>query len=87
MSKTNHRRGFVDTRFNDGQRTSGFVTFSGGRIALDGTDVAASSGVASGNSRSIARDKAGAKKFIASRGRFHDRMGLQKIVKNLEDMY
>lgn len=82
--KTNHRRGFIAKRFHNGQQSGGYVTFAGNRPTLDGKMINASSTLSSENSRSVARDRRGAKKFCNSRGRFHDRMGLQKIIQNLE---
>lgn len=80
MPKTNHQRGFADKRLTVGQRSCGFVTFSRvDRSAIDGVGIAASATVASENSRSIARDKAGAKKFINSRRRRSDRDAIRKI--------
>ena len=83
MSKTNHRRGHVKKRYSLGQQTGrwGFVTFNGGRTTMDGKRINASSTVASENSKQVRRDRAGAKKFIASRTRFHDRMACDKIVR------
>lgn len=81
MSKTNHRRGHVKKRYDLGQQTGGFVTFNGGRTTMNGKRINASSTIASENSKQVRRDRAGAKKFIASRTRFHDRMACDKIVR------
>ena len=81
--KTNHRRGFVATRFHNGQKAHGFVTWSGkGETPLSGRGVNAHATVASENSRSVGRDKAGAKKFVRSRTRFHEDAALRKIVRD-----
>jgi hypothetical protein len=87
MSKTNHRRGDKDDRFNVGQRTHCFDTFHGVSVTMDGRAINASSSIATENSKGVRRDKAGAKKFIASRTRFHNRMACDKIVRegSLED--
>lgn len=81
MSKTNHRRGHTKKRFSLGMQTGGFVTFNGGRTTMDGRRINASASIASENSKSVRRDRAGAKKFIASRTRFYDRMACDKIVR------
>jgi len=81
MSKTNHRRGHDKKRYDLGRQTGGFITFSGSRTTMDGKCINASSTVASENSKQIRRDRAGAKKFISSRTRFHDRMACDKIVR------
>lgn len=84
MSKTNHGRGFSAPRFKVGQKTGGFIVFSGSQESIDGSMISANATVAPENSRSIARGKAGAKKYINSRRRRHDRDALAKMDFSLE---
>lgn len=84
--KTNHRRGFVAPRFQNGQKAHGFVTWSGkGETPLSGRGVNAHATLAPENSRDVARQKAGAKKFVRSRTRFHEDAALQKLVREGDD--
>lgn len=74
MSGHNHRRGGgrKDQPFNEGQRTSGYVIFSGhGETPLSGARINAYAvnGDATCGSRGVRRDKAGAKSFIHTRTR------------------
>jgi hypothetical protein len=80
MSKTNHARGFVDYRFNLGQRTSRYFTGSFKQTTIEGDTVVATSTVCSENSTGVRRDRAGAKKFVHSRRRRADRDFLKKMV-------
>lgn len=83
--KTNHRRGYVAPNFQHGQKSGGFVTWHGsGETPVSGRAVGACATVASENSRSVARDKRGAKKFVRSRTRFHEDAALRKLVKELD---
>lgn len=81
MSKTNYRRSFVANRFIMGQRTKGYYIFFNRRSTMEGEVVATGSSVARESSRGIQRDRAGAKKFVHSRVRFHDRMACGRIVR------
>lgn len=86
MSKTNHRRGDQDNKFNLGRRTGGVSTFYGrGKTPLSDVNVAAGATVFSENAKGIRRDRAGAKKFVQSRTRFHEDAALKKLVTQLED--
>jgi hypothetical protein len=86
MSKTNHQRGFKANRFHNGQQSGGFITFNGrGETVVSGRAVGACSTLASENSRSVARDRAGAKKYVRSRTRFHEDAALKKLVRELDE--
>lgn len=78
--KTNHRRGYKAPNFKNGMRSSGYVTFQGHRDTIDGHRINAFSTVAMGNSESVRRDRAGAKKFIHSRARTRDKDYCSKLV-------
>jgi hypothetical protein len=81
--KTNHRRGFVARGDSYKCIAHGFVTFHGhGETTLSGRRVNASATLASENSRGVRRDRAGAKKFIHSRTRFHEDAALRLLIKN-----
>jgi hypothetical protein len=67
--KTNHQRGFVARRFT----YRGYYTFWGKAEPLDGSIINAWATVASGRHQYVRRDRAGAKKFLHSRRRRHDR--------------
>jgi len=86
VSKTNHRRGNKSPRFCLGQKTCGrYVTWAGyGETVISGLRVNASAIVSSEAAKGVRRDKAGAKKFVRSRTRFHENAALQKLVKSLE---
>lgn len=86
MSKTNHHRGFKAVRFKDGQKKRGFIVGHYKRETIDGHAVNAYATCASENSHGIAHDKAGAKKFVHSRGRRHDRDTLILIKRNGGDI-
>lgn len=80
--KTNHRRGYVAPNFSNGQKSGGYVTWSGGgETPLSGRGINAHATVAGGSSKLVRRDKAGAKKFVRSRSRFHEDAALRKLVK------
>lgn len=81
MSKTNHRKGNVKKRYVLGQSDGRYRVFSNGRTSMDGTHVGAGSTASSEASRSIQRQRAGAKKFVQSRTRFRDRMSCDRIVR------
>jgi hypothetical protein len=83
--KTNHRRGYVAPNFYNGQKKGGFVTWSGhGETTLSGKRVNACATHGSENSLQVRRDKAGAKKFVRSRTRFHEKAALKKIVEGAD---
>lgn len=75
MSKTNHNRNFKAKKFkSDGSfRRLSYLTFSGGVVCLDGELVTACASIASENKHMIAKSRRGAKKFINSRRKRHDR--------------
>lgn len=82
MAKTNHGRNYHGKKHSRyGIGSGGFTTFHGKRETMDGKCINASSTAASGQKKAIRRDRAGAKKFLASRGRFYDRMACDRIVK------
>lgn len=88
MSGHNHRRGsgYRDQKFNTGQRTSGYTTFyEQGETPLSGQKVSA--GANNGNhtdgAKGVRKDRAGAKKFVRSRTRFHEDAALIKIADDI----
>lgn len=83
MPKTNHQRGFKGKRHG----FSRYVIFSGGAyLPLSGRIVGAQAtcGDHCCGKRGIRRDRRGAKKFIHSRTRLHERIALAKIVKEID---
>jgi hypothetical protein len=74
--KTNHQRNFVEKK----RSYSRYTIFSDGQICLDGHIVSASAncGDACCGKHGIARSRKGAKKYINSRRRRHDRDFLRK---------
>ena len=90
MSGHNHRRGsgYRDQKFDTGQRTSRYTTFSGhGETPLSGRRINAysSNANATDGAKGVRKDKAGAKKFIHSRTRHHEGAALQRIAKDIMD--
>ena len=82
MSRVNHQRGTKDNRFWLGTRHGPrYYLFSNSRTTMDGKMIVASSTATKESSRGIQQDRAGAKKFVHSRARFHDRLACQKIVR------
>lgn len=79
--KTNHRRGFKETRTSH-DVFAHYLVISLCRQALDGEFVSASanSGDHCCGKRGIRRDRAGAKKFVNSRVRRRDRDELKRRV-------
>jgi hypothetical protein len=81
--KTNHQRGFVEKYRKYGIGKGEFTTFSGhGETVLSGRRINATATVASENSTGVRRDKAGAKKFVHSRTRFHEDAALKRLVRD-----
>jgi hypothetical protein len=82
--KTNHRRGFKDKR--DPNAVFTHYQLLGSPVTLALADRKISAGATTGDhtngKRGIARDKAGAKKYRASRSRFHEGMALKRLIKN-----
>ena len=79
--KTNHNRGFQDP---GSDIAGGFTVFQGhGETPLSGKRVFACATRAGETERAIRRDRAGAKKFVHSRTRFHEDAALKKIVRDL----
>ncbi len=88
MSGHNHRRGsgYRDPKFSTGQRTSDYVVFHGhGETPLSGQRISATAhnGDHTDGAKGVRKDKAGAKKFIHSRTRFHEDAALRKIADDL----
>jgi len=83
MSGHNHRNGKgKDPKFNQGQRSSGYVTFHGrGKTPLSGKAISAGAvnGDATDGAKGVRKSRAGAKKFIHSRTRHHEDAALKKI--------
>jgi catalase len=80
--KTNHRRGFVAESPGTLKVRYGV---SYGVYALMSDKRIASSYGGFGGDRYNRRNKAGAKKFVRSRFRFHEKQALQKLVKEITD--
>ena len=86
MSHTNHRRNHVKKRFHVGQTSPRFITGGGHYIVSDGSKYIGACGtIASENSRSVAKDKRGAKKYVRSRSRFHENALTKKLSKEIEN--
>lgn len=84
--KTNHQRGFKDTRHSRAVFKR-YIVGDFSKVTDDGKYISASS--TSGDhccgKRGIRRDKAGAKKFVNSRTRFHNKMTLYRQIANIEE--
>lgn len=81
--KTNHQRGYKEKR-DPNVVFSRYTVFSESvKLDLSGRSVNAhvTCGDHTNGKRGIAKDRRGAKKFLHSRGRFHEKMALQKMVK------
>lgn len=84
--KTNHQRNFVEKYRQYGVGCGSFVTgMYKGETLLSGKPVNAIATLASQNSFGVRRDRAGAKKFVRSRTRFHENAALKKICNFLDD--
>lgn len=84
--KTNHQRGFKDTR-NSRAVYSTYWVFGNTRknpISDTAVGACATCGDHTNGKRGIAKDRKGAKKFINSRSRFHENGALQQLIKELE---
>ena len=81
--KTNHRRNFKDKRSPRAVFDKYVVKFVR-QTTVDGKVISASatSGDHCNGKRGIRRDVAGAKKFVRSRVRFHNKMALRKEMKD-----
>lgn len=80
--KTNHRRKYVDP----GYGYNGYIIGSfRGKTPLSDHHVGACAtcGDHSNGKHGIAKDRKGAKKFVASRTRFHENQALKQLVKFL----
>lgn len=84
--KTNHRRNFVEKFRKYGLGRSSFITGSyKGETPLSGRAINAIATLASENSTGVRRDRAGAKKFVRSRTRFHEKAALKELIKFMDD--
>ncbi len=83
--KTNHNRNFKENRDSNAVFNR-YIVF-GETVTLSLSDKCVSANVTCGDhtngKRGIARDKAGAKKFIRSRSRFHENSALRRIVSEI----
>lgn len=79
--KANHQRGFKDRRSSRSVFRSYFAGGSGNYLPLSDRIVSAyaTSGDHTNGKRGIARDVAGAKKYVRSRTRFHENAATRKI--------
>jgi hypothetical protein len=84
--KTNHQRQYKSTHDPRAVFTSYYVGGNSRRLELSGRKVSACAtcGDHTNGKRGIAKDKRGAKKFVNSRARFHERQALAKIVRRGE---
>jgi hypothetical protein len=84
--KTNHKRGFKDTKAPRAVFSRYIVFGQCVKLELSGRSVAASvtCGDHTNGKRGIAKDRRGAKKYIHSRSRFHEKAALQKMVSSVE---
>lgn len=73
MSKTNHGRNFVATRFALGQRSHHAYYKRVREVSLDGTMLIACGDIFRENAKGIRRSRAGAKHYVHSRRRRRDR--------------
>lgn len=80
--KTNHKRGFKDTKAPRAVFSRYIVFGQCVKLELSDRNVAAhvTCGDHTNGKRGIAKDRRGAKKYIHSRSRFHENMALQKMV-------
>jgi hypothetical protein len=80
--KTNHQRQFKERRDPNVVFQNYIVYGRTDALPLSGRSVSASvtCGDHTNGKRGIAKDKAGAKKFLVSRARFHEKAALKKIV-------
>ncbi|WP_410950992.1 hypothetical protein [Pseudomonas sp. S1(2024)] len=81
--KTNHRRNFKETRDPRAVFARYIVGGNSRRLELSDREVTAYATCTShtNGKRGIARDKCGAKKFVNSRARFHERQALARLVR------
>jgi len=82
--KTNHQRNFKDKRSSRAVFDK-YVVKSVRQTTVDGKVISASanSGDHCCGKRGIRRDVAGAKKYVRSRTRFHNKMALRKEMKDV----
>jgi hypothetical protein len=81
--KTNHRRNFKETRDPNGVFARYIVGGNSRRLELSDREVSAYATCTShtNGKRGIARDKRGAKKYVSSRARFHERQALARLIR------
>ncbi len=84
--KTNHRRRFKEKRASNAVAGKGYWNVVLRAVAMDGSVVEASSttGDHTNGKHGIARDRAGAKKFVRSRIRRRDRDALKKLMTEVD---
>jgi len=84
--KTNHKRGFKDTKSPRAVFSRYIVFGQCVKLELSDRNVAAHTtcGDHTNGKRGIAKDRRGAKKYIRSRSRFHEKAALQKMVSSAE---
>lgn len=81
--KTNHQRGFKDRRDSRAVFANYFAGGSSNHLPLSDRIVAAyaNCGDHTDGKRGIARDVAGAKKYVRSRTRFHENAATRKLAR------
>jgi len=86
--KTNHQRGFKETRDPNSVFRAYYVFSSGNELPLSDRYVGAvtTCGDHTNGKRGIAKDRRGAKKFINSRTRFHENQALKQMTRNSENL-
>lgn len=84
--KTNHQRKFKELTDPNAVRTRYIVYYASVKLSL--SDRIVTAGVTcsdhTNGKRGIAKDRRGAKKFITSRTRFHERAALKRLVSSQE---
>lgn len=81
--KTNHRRNFKETRDPNRVFARYIVGGNSRRLELSDREVSAYATCTShtNGKRGIARDKRGAKRYVSSRARFHERQALARLIR------
>lgn len=84
--KTNHQRKFKENRDSNKVFNNYTVFLETSKLELSDKSISAfvCSGEHINGKRGIARDVRGAKKYIRSRSRFHEKSALKRIIKSIE---
>lgn len=84
--KTNHQRRFKERKGPRADLERAYHTWSGtAQTPMSGRVIRASSTVAAEQKKAVRRDKAGAKKFVHSRERFHENAATRVAAKMGEE--